>query len=126
MVSVVVLGCNPAAPPQQSPRQVGWSALVSEFRDNPTADADYRDRRISVFLPSGAYQSVPHGIEAYHAVPGVGGVLVFECDPPPGDNSWPLLVTGTCRGRIIDGIERANRINWWIRVDSCLVAVLSR
>lgn len=125
-VAGIALGCGTSAPTGKPARQVGWTALVDEYRADPAAaDRNYRNNAIQVYLPAKSYRVEPGRISAYFGLPGTPGALVFDCTPPE-TNSAPLLVSGLCRGRTNDGVERANKTLFYVRVEYCTVTVLGR
>lgn len=121
-----VLGCGPSKELAPLAKQVGWNTLVNEYRDHrEAADREYLNQPIQVYLPARTYKLGKDRIEARFGLPGMPGALVFECHPPVTDR-FPLLVTGICRGTVRDGIERANGIDWFIRIEGCSVTVLGQ
>jgi hypothetical protein len=127
-IALLMIGCGPTEPTRRY-MQVGWVDLVHTYRDRPTeADRLYRGHYVQVYLPAQSYQIMPDKqIASYFGINGLPGALVFECliDPPP-DNKCALLVSGICRGQTRDGIERANGITWFVRIDLCRYTQLSR
>ncbi len=117
------LGCGPGSTRPETKR-ISWVQLVNDYRDFPdTASKAYRDRSVQIHIAKGTYRTGPGLVETYFGLPNTPGAIVFECEPPKDDKD-NLLVTGTCRGIVRDGIERANGILWFVRVSDCSVTVL--
>lgn len=127
-VLAMIVGCGPSEPTQRRITQVGWASLVNEYRDNPRdADERYRNKVIQVYLPRKSFCIADERrIEAYFGVPGSPGAIVFEHGGDVFDARLAILVTGTCRGIVRDGVERTNRVTWFVRVDQCVVTELSQ
>jgi hypothetical protein len=126
-VLCLVLGCGPTTQTHRPAKQVGWVSLVHEYRDNPkNADAEYLDQTIQIYLPALAYRVEPTHISAYHGLDNTPGALLFECEEPlPSNNKAALLVTGRCLGCTRDGIERANKVVFFIRIADTHITVLA-
>lgn len=119
IVGFALLGCSPTPPKPATPARVSWVQIVHDYRDFPDrADAAYRGREVQVHLPATDYRVLPGRVEAFFALPGKPGALVFECSPPTGPRPT-LLISGTCKGMVRDGIERANGIQFFVLVTDC-------
>lgn len=126
-VLCLILGCGPATPTHRTAKQVGWVALVHEYRDNPKqADAEYFGQTIQVYLPAMSYRTLQGRVETYHGLGNTPGALIFECKNAPEDNKAALLVTGRCTGCVRDGIERANRVKFAIVVSDAQITILGQ
>lgn len=124
-VSVVALGCGSSVPTRKAAKQVGWVELVGHYRDDRAgADREYLRQTVSVYLPRKSFRADRNRIEAFFGLPNTPGALVFECRNPAPDHG-PILVTGICRGIIIDGIERANGVRWFVLMENCTVTELA-
>ncbi len=125
MIALLFVGCGPTMPTQSvKPARVAAAQLVNDYRDFPaTTDKTYRNRAVQIHLPAKSYRIAPGRVETFHGLPGTPGAIVFECEPPK-DTESGLLITGICRGQVHDGIERANGISWFVRVESCNVTLL--
>lgn len=128
-IAMCLLGCGPDSerPAAERPLQVGWSSLVNSYRDQPDeADRVFRGRLVQVYLPPTSYRVRDNSIESYLVIPERPGAIVFVCPPPPSyPDAYPILVTGRCVGRVCDGVERANKIDWHVRVEKCSVRELT-
>lgn len=124
----MLIGCGPSEPTSRRVTQVGWAALVNEYRDRPQeADAMFRGKTIQVYLPRKSFRVVDERkFEAYFGVADSPGAIVFEHGGDVFDARSAILVTGTCRGIVRDGIERTNRVAWYVRVDQCVVTELGQ
>lgn len=119
------LGCGPASPTRPIVKQVGWVELVNYYRDSRTdAEQTYGGKQVQVYLPRKSFRVHHDRIEAYLGMTDRPGCLVFEVKSGTSGGS-AVLVTGICRGVVHDGIERANGINWFVRVESCVVTELN-
>lgn len=124
----LALGCGPGTPSKPTPPEVSVVALESlaaVYRRNP-ADRTYKDRVVQVHLDAQAYRISPGRIDAYRINTGQPGAIVFEVAFTPADNRSPLVVTGTVRGIVRDGIVREPGVDYYVRVEGCTVTVLAR
>lgn len=125
MMSLFAVGCGPAEQTRRDrAKQVGWVELVNQYRDSrDDADREYLDKPVQVYLPRMSYRADQGRIETYFGMPHRPACLVFRVRHDVSGRS-ACLVTGTCRGTVYDGVERANGIRWYVLVEDCVVTEL--
>lgn len=113
------LSCGPQ-PEQQTHEvyRVGAWDLVAHVRDY--GDSAYRGQRVQVRVPAHSYSTDKNTVLYYTGLPRTSPVIVFHCigQPPEGDDS-PLIVSGTFAGATQDGVRKAERVAFVIRVLDC-------
>ena len=118
---ILAVSCGPTAAPSQSrPDLVAADSLVETYLHGKH---HYDNRRIQVYLAAKSYRLKPDRIEAQLCE---GGEMArFYCSPPP-DTESDLIVTGICKGKLVDGIKRCEQgVTWCVVVDECYVTAVT-
>lgn len=79
---------------------------------------------MQVYLKPREYRVGGGKIETHYSNPGRPACLVFETKEAPADDSCGLVVTGVCRGAVVDGRTREPGIDWFVLVSDCSVTIL--
>lgn len=122
LVAAVCLGCGNGTPTTRAaePTLISPAHLVRVYRDNPK-DRTFTDRLIQCHLDPRTYRLGSGRIEAHYVNDGKPGAMVFEVAVTLAENTSHLVITGTCRGPVKDGIVREPGVDYYIRVEGCTV-----
>lgn len=116
--------CRTDRPPTE-PITLSAAGLFRTYRDTPdSANKEWRGKRIAVSLSAKDYQIAGTEIHWFDSEPRTHHTIVFECDHVPPNHTYRIEITGVCRGRHFDGLERRGGIHWCIRVAGCTVTPL--
>ena len=122
-VGLVLLGCGPGSPTRaREISDVLASELAAVYRQS-WKDSTYLDCRVRVRIEANQYKLVGDRIETHFVTDGKPGCVYFFCDSLPQNASRQLIVTGTCRGIVRDGIIREPGVDYYVKVDGCSVIV---
>ena len=120
-IATALCGCN-KPDPNAPPVAVHIESLYRVHRDSPDlAGTAWGGRRVKVVLRSGDYQVSNFDVHWHNGHPQSAAVVIFHCGRPNLDNSREIEITGLCRGRVKDDIERGMGVFWHIAVEGCSV-----
>lgn len=119
---LVLVVCMLAAcrPPADTPNKLSAGDLVQHYRDSPRSSA-YVNRPVVVSVPRSSYKCEGRKIYYYTGLPDTAPVIVFDCDEEQPERGGELLVHGVCLGITHDGIRKADRIHFTVRLSGCHV-----
>ncbi len=123
-LSLVLLSaaCGPPrAAPDPPPRvwNVSARALFNAYVDGN--DPKWDGQTVRVTLPVDGYALAPRSILWHDRRPNGAAAIVFEVAAPPKDNTGPLVLVGTVRGRVADQEHRDSGHRWHVLVAGCAV-----
>lgn len=123
---VLSLGIGCGEPKQQvetsASRQIHtlkWQALI---RNHQTASA-YINQRVQIQLDPTEYRVSGLEVRVFANEPlMVPPAIIFKCrsKPPTGVK---LVITGTCKAPIRDGVWRSRYVDFYVEVEDCTVTV---
>lgn len=120
-IAGILNSCEPTKRPDV-PSRVSPASLVRTYRDTPDiADSAYSGQLIVCYLPAGSYSVAGGEVHWSTGLPNAPPAVLFDFDGPnsPANNRSDLQVTGTCRGRFIDGRRREVDVYFYVRVSHC-------
>jgi len=119
-------GCGPSNPTKSiRTHRVSLSELVRAYRTYPS-ERRYDGRVVQVFVPADPSRRFERGyVDAFRIMAERQGVVRFAASTERLDPTAHLVVTGTCRGLIRDGVQRSGGIDWYVLVEDCNVTQLT-
>ena len=114
-------GC--VKPRESEPTEVTVLSLSRVYRDTPhTAATAWTNRTIRVRLAAKDYSVTPSAVQWFDHTADSHPAVVFDCESPPADNTQAIIITGTCRGRFVDGKKRRNGTDFYVFVSGCVAS----
>ena len=122
----LVVACQNKQPTTEPIEQVNANSLIKFYRDFASADETWKGRKVQIALdglPLETYRVQDNQICVYSGMQNSEPCLICECAFCPPDNTKSIVVVGRVKGRVKDGKNRGNGIDWCVVVEGCSVLV---
>ena len=115
-----LLACSPSP---RAPSNVSAAELVDHFKLTPRS-TEYVNRPIKVRVPRASYKCDGRTVSYFTGLPDTPAVIVFHCDAEQPPANCDLLISGVCLGITQDGVRKADKIHFTVRLSECSVQPL--
>ena len=121
LLVLLIPSCDSSSPTTAPPKaphvyDVGWTVLVRDFE---TANS-YTGQRVRIRLDRGDYRIEAGEVRVYAADNGAPAILVLQgIDTIPLKSRPAVIVTGTCRGPVRDGLWRNRSADYCVTLTDC-------